>query len=294
MNRDFFGFRPFFYLVYAIVLTAGLLYLRFPAEKFKLFCEKRVEYYLSGSACSIDRIAYRFPFSLIVANFQITRETDGKRSVFRVGRCAVTPEFSSLFQAFDLRGEMYKGNFVLKLSLDVAEKSFQLSDLSLKGFDMDEWANDFNLLDRKLSGIVEYSGNYQAKFASPLDGTGKGKLVAVDGSMELLQPVLSLSNIAFARIAVDMTQAENVVKFIGGEMSGKEINADFTGEMRTTSPFLDSSILLSGHLSPTEGFLTAHPEEKKVVEQLLRRYRKSDLPYKVGGSVGRPTFRFSL
>lgn len=294
MNRDFFGFRPLFYLVYAIVLTAGLLYLRFPAEKFKLFCEKRVENYLSGSGCSIDRIAYHFPFSLLVADLQITREADGKRSVFRVGRCAVTPDFASFFRTFDVRGEIYKGNFVLKLSVDVSARSFQLSDLSVKGFDLDEWANDFNLLDRKLSGIVEYSGDYQAKFANPLDGTGKGKLVAVGGSMELLQPVLSLSNVAFERIAVDMTQAEKVVKLVGGEVSGKEINADFAGEIRTTSPFQNSSILLNGHLSPTEGFLAAHPEEKKVVEQLLRRYRKSDLPYKVGGSVGRPTFRFSL
>jgi len=294
MNRDFFGFRPFFYLAYAIVLTAGLLYLRFPTEKFKLFCEKRIESYLTGSACSIDRIAYHFPFSLSVAKFQLTREADGKRSVFRVDQCAVTPDFSNLFKTFDVSGKIYQGDFFLKLSIDGAEKSFQLNDLSVKGFNMDEWANDFNLLDRKLSGIVEYSGHYQAKFASPLDGMGKGKLVAVDGSMELLQPVLSLSNVAFERIAVDMTHEEKVVKFTGGEMSGKEINADFTGEMRTTSPFLNSSILLSGHLSPTEGFLTAHPEEKKVVEQLLRRYRKSDLPYKVGGSVGRPTFRFSL
>lgn len=310
MGRGFFSLRTLFFLVYAIILTAGLLYLRFPTEKFKLFCQKRVEYYLSDRACSIDRIAYHFPLSLIVANVQITREVDGKRSVFRVDRCAVTPDFSSLFRTFNVSGEIYKGSFVLKLGIDMPARSFQLNDLSIKGFNMDEWANDFNLLDRKLSGIVGFSGNYQASLDSPLDGMGKGKLVAVDGSMELMQPVLSLSSLEFERIAVDLTQEKKVLKFTGGEVMGKDISADFAGEMRTTSPLLNSSILLSGNLSPTEGFLADHPAQQRVVEQLLRRSKKAGtkadmnadmnadtkavVPFKVGGSVRSPTFRFSM
>jgi hypothetical protein len=77
-------------------------------------------------------------------------------------------------------------------------------------------------------------------------------------------------------------------------MTGKEIGAEFNGEMRLTSPLPNSTVVLSGNLTPKENFLAAHPGEKRLVEQLLRRYKTPALPFKVGGTVRRPTFRFSL
>jgi type II secretion system protein N len=294
MVREVFSFRTFFYLGYAVILTAVLLYIRFPTEKFKQFCENRVELILPDSTCTIDRVAYLFPFSLIVANFQLAQEVDGKRSGFHVARFMVTPYFTGLFRKFAISGEMYKGSFVLKLDIDSAGKIFRLNDVLIKEINIDEWATDFNLLDRKLSGIVGFSGNYQAKSDNPLDGTGEGELVAIEGNTELLQPVLSLSTFEFERIAVKMAYEKQILRFIGGEVSGKEISADFTGEIRTTLPLFNSDILLSGHLTPKEGFLAAHPEEQRAVEQLLRRYKMPVLPFKLGGTVKRPTFRFSM
>lgn len=294
MVRGIFSFRTFYYLAYAVVLTAVLLYIRFPADKFKKFCEKRVELFLSDSTCGIDRISFHLPFSLIVSNLQIAQEVDEKRSGFHIDHITVTPDFANFFRTLNISGAMYQGSFALKLEIDTADKSFRLNDVSIKDFNMDAWANDFSLLERKLTGIAELSGNYQANFANPLDGMGKGDLIAADGSMELLQPVLSLSTIEFEKIAVNLAHEKGVLKLNGGEVSGKDLNADFTGEMRTTSPVLNSTILLSGHLTPKEGFLAAHPDERKAVEQLLRRYKMPVVPFKVGGSVKRPTFRFSM
>lgn len=295
MVRAIFSFRTLFYLLYAAVLTAVLLYIRFPTEKFKLYCEKRIEHLLpADSVCSIDRIGYHFPMSVIVSNMQLTEVVDGTHSHLLVSRLVVTPDFANFLKAFSLSGELYKGNFALKLTIDRPAKSFQLNDVQLSGFNLEKWANDFNLLDRKVSGIVGFTGNYQGKYTSPLEGEGKGKLVIADGSMELLQPVLSISNFEFERIVVDMTHEKGVLGFIGGEVLGKEITADFIGEMKTTIPLINSNILLSGHLIPKEGFLAAHPAEQYVVEQLLRRYKTPALPFKVGGSVKRPTFRFSM
>lgn len=295
MVRAIFSFRTFFYLLYAVVLTAVLLYIRFPTEKFKLYGEKRIEHLLPpDSSCSIASIAYHFPASVIVTNLQITEIVDGTQSHLQVSRLVVSPDFSSFLRVFALSGELYKGSFALKLTLDVAAKSFQLGDVYLKGFDMEKWANDFSLLDRKVSGIVGFTGDYQGKYNNPLDGVGKGKLIIADGSMELLQPVLSISNFEFERIGVEMVHEKGVLGLSGGEVMGKEITADFNGEMKTTFPLVNSNILLSGHLTPKEGFLAAHPAEQYVVEQLLRRYKTPVLPFKVGGSVKRPTFRFSL
>jgi type II secretion system protein N len=293
MVRAIFSLRTFFYLVYAVVLTAVLLYIRFPTEKFKLFCEKRVESFLSDSVCTIDRIAYHFPLSIAFFNLQSSTVVDEKDSKLVVSHLVVSPDIKNVLRAFAISGEIYGGSFGLKLNLDAPAKSFQLNDVYIKGFDVNAWASDYGLLDRKMSGIVEFSGSYQARYDSPQEGMGTGKLVIADGSMELLQPVLSLPTFGFERINVDMTHENNIVRFIDGAVSGKEMSGEFTGEMRMTSPLLNSSILLSGNLTPNEGFLLAHPEEKRLVEQLLLRYKSSVLPFKVGGSVRRPTFRFS-
>jgi type II secretion system protein N len=295
MVRAIFSFRTFFYLLYAVVLTAVLLYIRFPTDKFKQYCEKRIEQLLPPeSLCRIDRISYHFPMSVIVTNLQITEVVDGTQSHLLVNRLVASPDFSKFLRVFALSGELYKGSFALKLTLDVPARSFQLSDVHLKGFDLQKWANDFGLLERKISGIVGFTGNYQGNYPSPLDGEGKGKLVVTDGSMELLQPVLSISTFEFERIVVEMAHEKGTLGLSGGEVLGKELTADFNGEMKTTTPLVNSNILLSGHLTPKEGFLAAHPAEQYVVEQLLRRYKTPVLPFKVGGSVKRPTFRFSM
>lgn len=288
-----FSLRTFLYFVYAAVLTAVLLYIRFPAEKFKEFCERRLEYFLSDSVCTIDRIAYHFPLSLVFFDLQSSRTIDEKDSKLLVNRLVVTPDVKKLLRTFAVSGEVYGGSFGLTLHVDAEAESFQLAEVNVTGFDVNAWANDYSLLDRKVSGVIEFSGSYQARYDSPLEGMGTGKLVVADGSMEFLQPVLSLSTFGFSMINVDMTHENNTLRFIDGQMSGQEMSAEFTGEMRMTSPLLNSTLLMSGNLSPNEGFLLAHPEEKRIVDQLLLRYKSSVLPFKVGGSVKRPTFRFS-
>ena len=236
MVRAIFSLRTFLYFVYAVLLTAVLLYIRFPAEKFKVFCERRLEYFLSDSVCTIGRIAYHFPLSIVFFDLQSSRTVDEKDSKLLVNRLVVTPDYKKLLRTYAVSGEIYGGSFGLTLNVDAQEESFQLADLYVKGLDIEAWANDYSLLDRKVSGIIEFTGSYQARYDSPLEGMGTGKLVVADGSMEFLQPVLSLSTFGFSRINVDMTHENNIVRFIDGEVSGQEMSAEFTGEMRMTSP----------------------------------------------------------
>ncbi len=294
MVRAIFSLRTFFYCIYAVILTAILLYIRFPTEKFKAYCERRLEYFVTGSVCTIDRIAYAFPLSIVFFNLQSSVTVDEKDSKLLVNRLVVTPDVKKPLRTFDISGEIYGGRFGLTLDVEAEAESFRLAEVEINGFDIEAWANDYLLLDRKVSGVAEFSGSYQARYDSPLAGMGTGKLVVADGSMEFLQPVLSLSTFGFSRVNVDLTHENDTLRFIDGEVLGKEMSAEFTGEMRVTSPLPDSTLLMSGNLAPNEGFLLAHPEEKRIVDQLLLRYKSSVLPFKVGGSVKRPTFRFSM
>ena len=104
-----FSFRSLCYFAYGVLLTAVLLYVRFPAERFKEFCEKRIEHLLPGSSCNIDNVVYRFPLSTVLETIVISRVVDGQETDMVVERLAIYPEPLQFWKAFELKGEIYSG-----------------------------------------------------------------------------------------------------------------------------------------------------------------------------------------
>jgi len=293
MVHSVFSLRSLLYVTYAVLLTVLLLYVRFPGEKFKAYCEQRVEQLLPGSACTIEEIAYRFPLSAAFANIHIMHTIDGQDTDMVVKRLSITPMPLQFWRAFTLHGEMYSGLFTAGLDVDSATQQFTLTDIHLEGLDVGKLVEGVGLADRELSGILAFAGEYRATNNHPDDGVGTGQIEVISGSIGLLQPILALSAIEFDTLAVGVSRQNGVVQFIDGELVGKEISADFSGEMRLASSFLQSDILLTGHLAPDAAFLRAHPREQQFVQRLLQRYKVTVLPFKVGGTVQRPLFRFS-
>jgi hypothetical protein len=164
---------------------------------------------------------------------------------------------------FAINGEMYKGSFALDLRVDRSEKSFRIKDVTLKHVNIEDWINDFGLLGRKVTGTANFSGEYQGTFANFFGGVGKGELLVVDGQLQLLQPVLSITDFTYERIIGKMEYEKGALKFIDGEVLGKEMKANFTGTLEMTTPFLASNMSLSGSIIPSKEFLAANPAEKK-------------------------------
>ncbi len=293
MIRSVFSLRSFVYLLYAVLLTAVLLYVRFPSAKFKAYYANKIEHLLPGSTCTISSTTYHFPISAAFETIKINRTIDGRDSEMTIDRVVVTPEPLQFWKAFKISGRMYSGIFRATLNLDKKAQTFQLSDIHLEGLEAGKLVESIGLTDRKISGTFEFSGEYKALSNSPEDGVGKGDIQIIAGSIGLMQPILSLSAIEFKRFAVHLSQQNKRINLVDGELLGKEIAADFAGEMRLASPLLDSSMQLNGHMEPDQDFLRAHPKENQFVQHLLQRYKVTVLPFKIGGTVKNPLFRFS-
>ncbi len=293
MIHSIFSFRSLVYLLYAVLLTVVLLYVRFPAEKFKQYCVQRIEKLSSDSTCTIDRVGYRFPLSATFKTIILNRVIDGQETALVVDELVITPESWQFWRRFALKGKIYSGLFAATLDLDNRAHSFQLANISGEGLQSGELTKSLGINEWKISGIVTFSGDYQAPNGSPGDGIGKGLCHVVSGSLSLLQPILNLSTLEFDQIAMHVSHENGVVQVSEGEFLGKEILADFSGELQTASLFLNSNISLVGHLEVDEGFLLSNPEQQQVVQRLLQRYKMTVLPFKIGGTVQRPLFRFS-
>ncbi len=293
MAQSLFSWRSFLYLAYAVALTVILLYVRFPAEKLEAYCVARVERLLGAGTCEIERVSYRFPISAVFESIHVIRTIDGEEHDLVIDRLEISPEPLKFLRVFRLQGDIYSGQFAMDLVLDSKADTFQLADIHFTGVEAGALSRSMGITERDISGTLEVTGNYLAPSRRPGGGTGDGFLQMTTGSLSLLQPILSLATIEFDQVALSMKYADGLLQLLGGGLVGKDIVADFTGEMLLVAPFQNSNILLSGNMEPDSGFLASHPAEQEVVQRLLQRYKMTVLPFKVGGTVKRPLFMFS-
>lgn len=293
MINSTFSIRSLMYVMYAVLLTAVLLYVRFPAEKFKQYWVQRIENLSPDHTCTIGRIGYRFPLSVVFETITLARVVDEQETGIVVDQLVFSPELLHFWRTFAITGKIYSGLFAGKLDLDSRAHSFQVTNIHAEGLQADALARSLGISERKISGVVDFSGDYKGPDSDPGDGTGKGLVQIVSGSFSLLQPILNLSSLAFDKLTMQVMHEHGVVQLNEGEFVGQEILADFTGDLQLASPFLSSNISLSGHMKPDEGFLQSNPQEQQVVQTLLQRYKMTVLPFKVGGTVQSPLFRFS-
>lgn len=291
--RAIVSWRTIVCLAYALILTGLLLYVRFPTQKFKQFCENRLEFIFPGSVCAIERISYRFPLTL---NFEavniINTGSSGRSGVF-IDNLSVTPDLAKIGGNITVAAAVYGGALSARLEVDFAAKKIELQDIRITDLDAAALQKGLAVVDRKASGTLGFTGSYQAAFDNPAGGSGQGRIVADDGSVALLQPVLSLQQIDFYQAVCNLRYENRKLEVSEGTLKGKDLTADFAGELQLLSSFLASELQIGGCLVPQAAFLETHPQEQKMVQGVMKRYNMTALPFKVGGTLSNPTFRFS-
>ena len=283
--------RFFLYVIYGLLLTTVLLYVRFPTDKFKSFCEQRLEQSLKASNCSIKRIHYRFPVSVVFEKIRILKAGEEQQSEIIIDNFKIRPSIK-FWKTFKIFGDLYSGTFRGTLNLDRDKKSYNLTDAVVSNLNLNQILEGQGVVNRKVTGSLSGSGKYSAQWNTPAAGEGKGRIEVTAGQIQFLQPILSLTEINYNRINLDISVGEQV-EIQEGKLKGKNLDADFEGTVNVMDSLLASRVRLSGLLEPKRDFLQSHPKEAKMVKQYAKRYKKSALPFKLRGTVENPTFRFS-
>jgi len=289
------SFRYFLYLVYAVVLTAVLLYVRFPTEKVRIYCEHRLEAILGKGRASIAKIVYHFPATVEFRTLKIgDQSADGESNEILIDRLRLFPTSGGFLTSWAMDGELYAGLFKAILEIQMEEKIFQLRDIKLEKADIAAAATDMPVIQREVTGSFTVSGEYKAKFDQPLTGLGSGSLHLRAGTLHLVRQILTLDAIDFEEIDILWKYGETVFQITEGKMIGQQLDADFSGTLQP--PFLPpvGGLNVSGLLVPKEGFLEDKPQIERLVQRLMKQYKKSAVPFRVGGTLNKPIFRLSV
>lgn len=285
------SWRNCFYLIYALGLTAVLLYYRFPAEEFKSFCEKATEKIFEGSSCSIGEIDITWPLTVRFSNIILSNAFAGQPQDLVVDWLNLSPGSEGIKPIIMLESEFASGRFDSKLSFDLKERSFDLRPFAFSGLDVEKATAVF--LRRRTAGEAEFEGFYSAAWQTPLDGSGQGRLQIKNGRVDLIQAIFSVRAIEYEKLFCSMTIGSKAIRLEEGSLEGRELNVEFDGLITYAEELLQTRLDMQGRLVLTPEFFQAHPREERVVQKLTRRYGSEHLPFRTGGTIAAPTFIIS-
>jgi len=292
MLNAIFSLRSFLYLLYAVVLTSVLLYVRFPTEKFILFCEHRLQQFSEGAECSISKIDYSFPLTLEFVDVRIG-SSDVKSDSLKIDQLQLSPTFIGMFSSWKIKGKMYSGVVQTVLTVPFDDDFFYFKEIRCEKIDIAAVVADMPTFERGISGALTFAGEYKGESTHPLAGFGKGNISLENGVLHLQSTVLSLGAMDFSLISVDWEYGEGMFHVLKGRMVGEQLNADFSGMLQP--PFLASGgrLTIDGVIEPQEKFIKSKPKIKRLFQRLQQRSKKATVPFKVGGTLSKPTFRLS-
>jgi type II secretion system protein N len=290
MRRPF-PWRFLLYGLYAVLLITVLLYVRFPAERFRQFCENSLQSQLTSWNAKIENVSFQPPTALVFNNVILTGSYDGLPSQLVFDRVMVKVNPGRL-SVLDIEADLFRGRLTAALALDRRERSFRLEEIRLTGLALAEALQSLGMVERELAGNYDFTGDYQADWDTPLVGRGQGRVEVSVGKMGLVAPLLSLAVIDINSLTAAIEFHGGEVELADGQLRGRELRADFSGTVLLASSLPRSQLRLKGLLQPEETFLQANPREQMLVQRLRQRYNASGVPFQVGGTLTGPTFRF--
>lgn len=285
-------FRWVLYCLYAVVLTAVLLYVRFPATQFNEYCLRQARELFADSDCSIGRISYAFPLSLRFENVTFFKPGQEKNPHVVLTSLSLTPVSADIFQAIHLRGSGYSGKFSGVLRRGPEEKKFRLDALQIQDMHLAQMKPFQDALGRELSGRLDFSGSYSAEVNRYLAGNIEGKLTMREGRISLLQPIFALSAIDLSEMSMEIKYDKQKLRIEKGKLNGTEMAADFSGTINIISPWQLSPLTTAGDIVLQPGFMQENPRIQPEADALKKRFKKSTLPFRVNGNLRKPAFRF--
>ena len=276
--------------LYGALLFIALLYLRFPGEDFRAYCEHLVEKALPGVNCTISKVSYDFPVGLHFEKMRISR--NGEQILLDDDRFSVAPAWTRLTSAYAVESQAFGGRHSALLSINDEEGRIIFNELRIANLPLEK-IPVIGAMERPLTGIL--SGEGTAMLNSREIGFHQinGIFTLTDSRYELGRPLFLMADIEVPLTTFRLAFNEGVARLTAGAVRTAKVEGDFQGDVTLADSLADSRLKISGNLTPKAQLFPGSRQLQAVVAGVQRRYRSEELPFKIGGSLGQPSFIFS-
>lgn len=279
-------------ILYGIILTGILLYVRFPSVAFKQFCIMSIEKRIPGVHCSIGHIGYKFPSTIIFHDIVFRPIQDEQKKVFEFQKVLIKANLKKLGNVFELSTEAYSGRGECRLIIKNRKGEFALAGLRIHHLNLKNLVYFQEILGRNFSGLLDFDGEYDGRINELDLGMLQGALSIKDATMKLLNPILELENIALQEVKLDVTIKDKNVTLEKGSFHGLDLSGTVSGKFKISSPWTSSLLSLKGGVTPLAPLLRRNAQIAKLVRFSQEQHKRPILPFTVSGTVTGPLFRF--
>ena len=290
-NRKWFA-----YALCGVLLTAGLLFFRFPSEALKDYLQAKAERSNPPLRLSIGDVSPSLSFGLDFRKTELSRHASPDKILFRADSFSVRPSIWSSLRGklrlyFD--GLAYDGALKgwVQFKKNGLEAPFNTS-IALKDIRMGEHDHLPSLIARHVEGSLDGTISYNGKNESLIEGTGEADLRLSVGRVELLQPILSLDSIDFNEVLVKMILKNQKINLTKVELKGPNMHGSLSGTVSLRKELMKSSLDLRGTIDPFADFFESLPGTRDTVKSFKQRLKRGTLSFIVRGTLRRPRIKF--
>lgn|GEM_PF-373336 len=291
-NKKWFG-----YILYCIILTAVLLYYRFPSDALRDYLQIRANNLNTPMSLSIEGIKPWPPFGLRFVQTEISPKDKPHIRLFTADSLLVSPGVWSFFKGkakYRFECLAYKGDIggCVYFEKNRITAPFN-TEIGLRNIRIGNYGHLKHLIGRHVDGILSGTIYYSGQHKNLMGGTGEANLRVLDGRVELLSPILTLGSIEFNEVKIDMALKGQKINLTRLELEGPQLKSTLSGTISLEKAFAKSTLDLKGEIEPFASFLKGAEDVYNAVRSFKQRLRKGTITFTIRGTLEQPKFKFS-
>ena len=284
------------YLLYCVLLTAALLYYRFPSESIAAYLESVVAKANPRILLSLESLRPGFPLSVDLIDARISLKRAPRKPLLSVKNVSLGTEAWAFlhgtpvyhFDAYAYHGNI-KGNvrFENQELIDSFTATMKLKDLHIGRHPYLS-----PLIGREVSGVLGGDIVYTGRYDSLIEGVGEAILNISEGRVQLLQPILGLESLQFDRLSMKITLKNKKVALSDVGLEGRAVKGQLSGTIILNNDIPASRLDLRGTIEPLGGLfgnLKGDSNPLKFLRKSLKGLKRS---FVIRGTFQNPEFKF--
>ena len=283
------------YTLYGVILTLALLYVLFPSDAIREYVQENVQNLNPDMDFTIKKISPSIPFGMNLLETQVSLKDSPGKILFMADKTSIHPRIWSLLKGnyeFDVDCAAYDGELEGHILFKEAPFSPPFdTTFELEGIRLNQNAhlkNAFNFpIEGILSGTVSYSGT--GKF--PGNNKGEADIRLADCQVELTQPILSLTSVAFNEVSAKVNLERSRFNVKNVEFKGREMNGTMSGRVTLRNNIWQSRLDLRGTIEPFAELLKGLGGAQDILKMFGQQSNQGKFSFVIRGTIQKPQFK---
>ncbi|MCK4388999.1 MAG: type II secretion system protein GspN [Desulfobacterales bacterium] len=285
------------YVLFAVILTAGLLYYRFPSDALRDYVQTSAENTNARVVLSVERIQPWPPVCLKFTGIELALKDKPDRTILKADRVLLKPRLRSL-----LRGKSEYSFHCLAYGGDLrgcahfkkdSTGAFIDTEIELRDVHIGDYAYLSELIGRRVEGNLHGTISYTGPFKVLTDGSAEANLRLSGGRVELFQPLFTLGSLDFNEIEAEMFLDKQKINVTRLELKGEVLHGTLSGTITLKEKFARSSLDLRGTIEPFAAFFKGTAGIHDTVAFFKQRLKRGTLSFVIHGTLGEPKIKFT-